>query len=93
MAKPGGNVVWHKNPPVAQRRQLHVDVSWVVLLALGVSRVVLLALPGDAEPQETSKLEELKRRILAFIEFFNHTLAKPFRWTYIPLSARQFVTC
>jgi transposase len=26
---------------------------------------------------------ELKRRILAFIEFFNRTLAKPFRWTYI----------
>lgn len=30
----------------------------------------------------TSK-EELKKRILAFIEFFNQTLAKPFRWTYI----------
>ena len=30
----------------------------------------------------TSK-EELKKRILAFIEFFNQTLAKPYRWTYI----------
>lgn len=30
-----------------------------------------------------SSREELKRRILAFIEFFNQTLAKPFRWTYI----------
>lgn len=30
-----------------------------------------------------SSKEELKRRILAFIEFFNQTLAKPFRWTYI----------
>ena len=30
-----------------------------------------------------SSKEELKRRILAFIEFFNETLAKPFRWTYI----------
>jgi transposase len=30
----------------------------------------------------TSK-EALKQRILAFIEFFNQTLAKPFRWTYI----------
>ena len=27
--------------------------------------------------------EELKQRILAFIAFFNQTLAKPFRWTYI----------
>ena len=32
---------------------------------------------------------QLKQRILAFIEFFNQTLAKPFRWTYIgkPLMA------
>jgi len=27
--------------------------------------------------------EALNQRILAFIEFFNETLAKPFRWTYI----------
>ena len=26
--------------------------------------------------------EELKARIEAFIEYFNRTLAKPFRWTY-----------
>jgi hypothetical protein len=30
-----------------------------------------------------SSKEGLKRRILAFIECFNQTLAKPFRWTYI----------
>jgi transposase len=27
--------------------------------------------------------DELKERILKFIDFFNETLAKPFRWTYI----------
>jgi transposase len=27
--------------------------------------------------------EDLKQRILSFIEFFNQHLAKPFRWTYI----------
>jgi transposase len=26
--------------------------------------------------------EELRHRILAFIEYFNRTMAKPFRWTY-----------
>jgi len=33
--------------------------------------------------------DELKQRILEFIDFFNQTLAKPFRWTYIgkPLMA------
>lgn len=36
-----------------------------------------------------SSTAELKKRILEFIEFFNQTLAKPFRWTYIgkPLMA------
>jgi hypothetical protein len=27
--------------------------------------------------------QELKQRVVAFIDFFNETLAKPFRWTYI----------
>jgi len=38
---------------------------------------------------EFSSKEELKRRILAFIEHYNKDLAKPFRWTYIgkPLMA------
>ena len=27
--------------------------------------------------------DEFKKRILEFIEFFNRTLAKPFRWTFI----------
>ena len=36
-----------------------------------------------------SSKEELKQRILAFISYFNETLARPFRWTYIgkPLMA------
>lgn len=29
-----------------------------------------------------SSVEELSQRILAFIEYFNKTLAKPFKWTY-----------
>jgi hypothetical protein len=27
-------------------------------------------------------LEDLKARILAFIDYFNHTMAKPIRWLY-----------
>ena len=36
-----------------------------------------------------SSTDELKKRILEFIDFFNEKLAKPFRWTYIgkPLMA------
>jgi transposase len=29
-----------------------------------------------------TSVEELRDKILAFIEFFNRTLAKPFKWTY-----------
>jgi transposase len=38
---------------------------------------------------EFKSTAELKERILKFIDFFNATLAKPFRWTYIgkPLMA------
>ena len=27
-------------------------------------------------------LEDLRQRILAFIDYFNRVLAKPFKWTY-----------
>jgi transposase len=29
-----------------------------------------------------SSLDDLQRRILKFIDYFNHTMAKPFNWTY-----------
>ena len=27
-------------------------------------------------------VEDLKRKVLAFIEYYNRTMAKPFKWTY-----------
>jgi len=34
-------------------------------------------------------LEDLRQRILDFIDYFNRTMAKPFKWTYTghPLTA------
>ncbi len=29
-----------------------------------------------------TSVEELSQQILAFIEYFNRTMAKPFKWTY-----------
>ena len=29
-----------------------------------------------------TSVEELKARVLAFIDYFNRTLAKPFKWTF-----------
>jgi transposase len=36
-----------------------------------------------------TSVEALRRRILAFIDYFNKTVAKPFKWTYVgrPLAA------
>lgn len=38
---------------------------------------------SDLKRGNFKSTEELKQRILSFIDFFNNTLAKPFRWTYI----------
>jgi hypothetical protein len=29
-----------------------------------------------------TSLDDLKRKVLAFIEYYNRTMAKPFKWTY-----------
>ncbi len=29
-----------------------------------------------------TSVQELKQQILAFVDYFNQTLAKPFKWTY-----------
>jgi hypothetical protein len=29
-----------------------------------------------------TSVEELQAKVLAFIEYFNATMAKPFKWTY-----------
>jgi transposase len=36
-----------------------------------------------------TSVTELRQRLLAFIEYFNKTMAKPFKWTYMgrPLAA------
>ena len=36
-----------------------------------------------------TSVSDLKAKVLAFIEYFNRTMAKPFKWTYKgkPLSA------
>lgn len=30
----------------------------------------------------STSIDNLKERVLAFIEYFNRTMAKPFKWTY-----------
>ena len=34
------------------------------------------------EPASFTSVEDLQARVLAFVEYFNTTMAKPFQWTY-----------
>ena len=57
---------------------LHQVASWVRIL---VRRLLKWA--------SCTSVTELRQRLLAFIEYFNKTMAKPFKWTYMgrPLAA------
>jgi hypothetical protein len=48
-------------------------------------------LPAVPEPPENrySSVDDLWQRILKFIDYFNRTMARPFKWTYAgrPLTA------
>jgi len=49
-------------------------VSWLNQVELWFSILVRRLL--------ITSVEELRQRLLAFIEYFNRVLARPFRWTY-----------
>ena len=52
--------------------------SWLNQVEIGFSILVRKLLKRAS----FRSLEELRQRILKFIEYFNRTMAKPFKWTY-----------
>ena len=52
--------------------------SWLNQIELGFSILVRRLLKRAS----FASVDQLKERVLAFIEYFNRTLAKPFKWTY-----------
>jgi len=69
LSDPEHRVVFHFTPKHAS--WLNQIELWFSILARKVIR------RGSFRSQA-----ELKQRLEAFIEYFNRTLAKPFRWTY-----------
>ena len=59
--------------------------SWLNQVEIGFSILARRALKRAS----FTSLDDLRRRLLAFIDYFNAVLAKPFRWTYAgkPLQA------
>ena len=52
--------------------------SWLNQVEIGFSILARRALKRAS----FSSLDELRERLLAFIDYFNAAVAKPFRWTY-----------
>ena len=52
--------------------------SWMNPIEIWLSILVRKVI----EPGKFTSIDNLKRKVLAFIEYYNRTMAKPFKWTY-----------
>ena len=69
LAEPSHRVVFHYTPKHA---------SWMNQVEIWFSILVRKLLKRG----NFTSAEDLKAKVLAFIEYFNRTMAKPFKWTY-----------
>ena len=69
LANPSHRIVFHYTPKHA---------SWMNQVEIWFSILVRKLLKRG----NFSSVEDLKAKVFAFIEYFNRTMAKPFKWTY-----------
>ena len=69
LSDPSHKVVFHYTPKHS---------SWLNQIEIWLSILVRKLLKRGS----FTSVEELQARVLAFIEYYNHTMAKPFKWTY-----------
>ena len=76
LSDPSHKIVFHYTPKHA---------SWLNQIEIWLSILMRKLLRRG----NFTSLEDLKAKVLAFIDYYNSTMAKPFRWTYTgkPLTA------
>ena len=69
LSDPTHRIVFHCTPEHA---------SWMNQIEIWLSILVRKVIKRG----NFTSIQELKRKVLAFIEYYNRTMAKPFKWTY-----------
>lgn len=69
LSDPTHKIVFHYTPKHA---------SWMNQVEIWLSILVRKVIKRG----NFTSVDELKRKVLAFIEYYNRTMAKPFKWTY-----------
>ena len=69
LSDPAHRIVFHYTPKHA---------SWMNQVEIWLSILVRKVVKRGS----FTSLADLKRKVLAFIEYYNRTMAKPFKWTY-----------